>query len=76
MNSPLLNNLLSLTAFDIVKTFLIIGLIMYSFFAAVIVKQTQVMEESLEDEFNGLITLFAWVHLVGAISLIVVAILL
>lgn len=64
----------SLTAFTIVKWFLVVGLVMYTAFAIIIVKQVRVMSEAIEDGFNGLISLFSWVHLAVAILLIVLAV--
>ena len=64
----------SLTAFTIVKWFLVVGLVMYTTFAAVIIKQVKVMSEAIEDEFNGLIIMFAWIHLGVAILLTVLAV--
>lgn len=70
-----MNNFLTdLTVFSIVKAFLVVGLIMYTAFAFVITRQVKVMSDSLEDEFNGLIILFAWVHLLIAIFLVLVAV--
>lgn len=63
-----------LTAFTIVKWFLVVGLVMYTAFAIIIVKQVSVMSEAIEDGFNGLISVFAWVHLAVAIFLTVLAV--
>lgn len=69
-----LNWLTSLTAVDIVKWFLVVGLAMYTAFAFVITRQVAVMSESIEDELNSLIILFAWIHLGVAILLTVLAV--
>lgn len=69
-----LNWLYNLTAFVLVKWFLVVGLMMYTAFAVVIIRQVKVMSEAIEDEFNGLITMFAWVHLAVAIFLTVLAV--
>ena len=69
-----LNWLTGLTAVDIVKWFLVAGLVMYTAFAFVITRQVAVMSESIEDELNTLITLFAWIHLSVAILLTVLAV--
>lgn len=63
-----------LTAFTIVKWFLVAGLAMYTVFAVVIVKQVKVMSEAIEDEFNGLMIMFAWMHLAVVILLTVLAV--
>ncbi len=65
--------LLNVTVFDVVKWFLVVGLVMYTAFAVVIIRQVKEMSESIEDEFNGLISLFAWGHLGIAILLIIIA---
>ena len=62
--------------FDIVKWFLVVGLVMYTAFAFVITRQVKIMSESIEDEFNALVILFAWVHLVVAILLTGIAVVL
>ncbi len=66
--------LLNITVFDLVKWFLVVGLVMYTAFAIVIIRQVKEMSESIEDEFNGLISLFAWGHLGVALLLIVIAV--
>lgn len=63
-----------LTAFAVVKGFLVVGLVMYTAFAVVITRQVKIMSESIEDEFNGLIMMFAWIHLAVAILLSVLAV--
>lgn len=70
----MINFILSLTALDIVKWFLVVGLLMYTAFAAIIVRQVGVMSESIEDRFNGAIILFAWLHLGLAIFLVITSI--
>lgn len=57
-----------------VKWLFVMGLMMYIAFAVVIVRQVGVMTEALEDSINGLFSLFAWVHLLLAICLVVLAI--
>jgi len=66
--------ILSLTAGDIVKTFLVVGLVMYTAFAAIIVRQVGVMSESIEDQFNGVVILFAWLHLGLAVFLVITSV--
>ncbi len=71
-----MNNLswiLNLKAFDIVKWFFVVGLIMYTAFAAVIIKQVKVMSEAIEDGMNSLVVLFAWAHFLMVILLIIIA---
>ncbi|KKU57326.1 MAG: hypothetical protein UX80_C0019G0018 [Candidatus Amesbacteria bacterium GW2011_GWA2_47_11b] len=52
----------------------VVGLLMYTVFAVVIVRQVGVMTEAVEDDVNGIISLFAWVHLLLAIALVILAI--
>lgn len=74
MDFNFINNLFDLTAFEVVKWFLVVGLLMYVAFAVVVVRQVKVMSEAIEDEFNGLIGLLAWGHLAVAIFLTLVAV--
>ncbi len=69
-----LNWILNLTAFDIVKWFFVVGLVMYTAFAAVIIKQVKVMSEAIEDGINSLVVLFAWAHFLVVILLIIIAV--
>ena len=75
MNQINLIDLISnFTLLEVVKWFLVVGLVLYSAFAAVIVRQVGVMSTAVEDEFNGVIKTFSWAHLLMAILLTVVAI--
>ncbi len=74
MNQINLIDLISnFTLLEVVKWFLVVGLVLYSAFAAVIVRQVGVMSTAVEDEFNGVIKMFSWAHLLMAIMLTVVA---
>ncbi len=64
--------ILGLTFFGIIKWFLLAGLVMYLAFAGIIVRQVGVMSETIQDPLNPLIKLFAWVHLIMTIGLIVI----
>lgn len=64
----------NLTLFGIIKGFFIVGLVMYVLFSLVIVRQIKNMTEAIEDEFNGIISVFAWMHLLLAIGVLVLAI--
>lgn len=66
--------LLGLTVFDVVKWFLVVGLVMYTAFAFVITRQVQVMSEAIEDEFNRLVVALAWLHLGVAVFLTALAV--
>jgi len=69
-------NIYNITAFDIVKWFFVVGLIMYSAFAAVVIRQVMTMNESVKDPLNSIILLVSIAHLILSLLLIVVAIVL
>ncbi|KKS32753.1 MAG: hypothetical protein UU93_C0005G0061 [Candidatus Amesbacteria bacterium GW2011_GWA2_42_12] len=69
-------NIYNITAFDIVKWFSVVGLIMYSAFAAVVIRQVMTMNESVKDPLNSIILLVSIAHLILSLLLIVVAIVL
>jgi len=62
--------LTSVTVEVIIKWGLVAGLVMYSLFALVIVKQVGIMAETFEDQANGVVKLFAWAHLIMAIVIL------
>lgn len=64
----------NITLFGIVKWMFVAGLVMYVAFSVIIVRQVGVMTGAVEDDVNGIIALFAWVHLLLAIALVVLAI--
>lgn len=68
--------LFQITVFEVVKWFFVVGLVMYTAFAAVMVRQVMTMNESVKDPFNFLILLISYVHLILSILLIVVAVVL
>lgn len=68
-----LNWIFNVTLLDIVKWLLIGGLVLYTAFAAIIIRQVMVMSEAIEDPFNLLVQMFAWVHLLLAIFLVAAA---
>ena len=76
MNSSefIVNSLEKITLFGVVKWMFVAGLLMYTAFSVIIVKQVGVMTEAIEDDVNGIISLFAWAHLLLAIALVVLAI--
>ena len=76
MNSSefIVNSLEKITLFGVVKWFLVVGLLMYVAFAVVIVRQVKIMTEAVEDDVNGVISLFAWVHLLLAVALVILSI--
>ncbi|MEK7154513.1 MAG: DUF5657 family protein [Patescibacteria group bacterium] len=64
----------NLTLFGVIKGFFVVGLVMYLAFSLVIVRQIKSMTEAVEDEFNGIISILAWMHLLLAIGVLVLAI--
>lgn len=74
MTNNLIFKLSQITLFGVVKWMTVAGLVMYTAFAVVIVRQVGVMTEAVEDDVNGIISLFAWVHLLLAAALIVLAV--
>jgi hypothetical protein len=56
------------------KGFAIVGLLMYTFFALVVVRQVGVMTETFESEVNGTVKMFAWAHLLLSGFLLLVAV--
>lgn len=58
----------------LLKGFLVVGLLMYTFFALVVLKQVGIMTETFESEINVTVKLFAWMHLLLALFLLFVTI--
>jgi hypothetical protein len=54
----------------VIKWMAVGGLVMYTGFALVLVRQAGVMAESIEDPFNGVIKLGAWLHFGLALLLV------
>jgi hypothetical protein len=69
-----INVLKGLTLFGVVKWFAVGGLAMYAFFALIVVKQASIMTSSIEAEGNLAVKSFAYLHLLGAIMLVVAAV--
>jgi hypothetical protein len=72
---PTLGSLTFLTASFFVKWFLVIGLLMYSFFATVVVKQVGIMSETVDSDLNPVVKIFARLHLLLSVLLLAVALL-
>ena len=60
----------------LIKWFFIIGLVMYAFFALVVTRQVKIMTTTIESDVNFAVKMFAWVHFLLTILLIVAAIML
>lgn len=59
----------------VLKWFMVIGLVMYSFFALIVIKQVGIMAETFESEVNGTVKTAAWLHFFLAVFLAVIAVL-
>lgn len=59
----------------VIKIFFILGVIMYGFFALVVIKQVSIMTESVEESINGTVKLLSWVHFLLTVLVLIVAIL-
>jgi len=59
----------------VIKWMVVLGLLIYTVFAAVVIKQVSIMSETIEDPANGIVKLFSWGHLALAIFVTVMVIL-
>lgn len=59
----------------VAKWMLVVGLGMYCLFALVIIKQVSIMSETYEASANSVVKLFAWVHFLMSLLLIIAVIL-
>ena len=55
------------------KTFTIVGLTVYTLFAAVIVRQEQLMANVLEESFEPVLRTLVIIHLLASLALLVLA---
>ena len=62
-------------AFLILKVLVLLGLIIYGVFAAVLVRQEQLMAHVLEESFEPMIRLLVIGHLVVAVGIFILALL-
>lgn len=81
MNLPIeklnsINNLILTGPGVVAKWFFVIGLLMYTFFALVVTQQVKLMTRTIESDVNIVVKLFAWVHLILSILLVIAAIVL
>jgi hypothetical protein len=58
----------------IIKVFIIIGMVLYAGFAAIMLRQIQLMSNVLEEAFESILKLLAFVHLVAVIAVIFLAV--
>ncbi len=57
----------------LLKTFLLVGLLIYLIFASVVIRQVNQMTDTLEVGFEAPIRFLAWMHLFMALGTFVVA---
>jgi hypothetical protein len=68
-------SMLGIIATEVVlKWLMVAGLVLYVFFAIAVMKQVQIMAESVESELNKIIKVFAVAHCLMALLLVIVAI--
>lgn len=77
MNPTSFNNLFefffSISVWDIAKVLVCFALLLYVFFAVVVVRQVNLMLETLGGQLELLLRIIAAVHLAGAIFVLVLA---
>ncbi len=59
----------------LVKIFFVLGVVMYGFFALVVIKQVSIMTDSIEEDINGTVKLLSRVHFLLTVLVLIVAIL-
>ncbi len=59
-----------------IKIFSIVGLLVYTVFASVLVRQEQLMAHVLEEQFQPIIRLLVLVHLIATVVLLLLTIIL
>jgi hypothetical protein len=57
----------------IIKIFFLVGLLLYSIFAAVLVRQEQLMANVLEETFEPILRVLVFGHLAVAIAIFILA---
>jgi hypothetical protein len=62
--------------FIVLKWLVVFGLLMYTLFAVVIIRQEQLMAQVLEESFEPILRIATIVHLIASIALFFAAILL
>ncbi|MCL4384137.1 hypothetical protein M1116_01670 [Patescibacteria group bacterium] len=69
----MLSNATTLILF-ITKIFAIVGAVLYFIFGLIVVKQVGMMTRSVNDKFNGILTVFSYLHLAFCLFLILMTI--
>jgi len=59
----ILKAILALSIWQVVKVGALLGIFLYLIFALIVIRQVNLMLNSLEVELEGLIKLVAWIHL-------------
>lgn len=67
----ILSILLGLNIWQVVKGFLLLGILLYLVFAVVIIRQINLMFDALEVELEWVIKFVAWLHLFLVIGMFV-----
>lgn len=62
------------TLWTVVKILSVIGMLIYILFAAVIIKQTDIMSQTLDDPANKAVRICAWFHFLFAVAITVLII--
>jgi hypothetical protein len=57
----------------VVKVFFIVGMILYTGFAFIIIRQEQLMSDVLEEGFEKILKLLGIIHLIAALGVIFLA---
>jgi hypothetical protein len=73
--AAILNSLLTSGPALATKIFVVAGLVMYTIFTLVVLKQVGIMTETFDSEINGTVKMFARVHLLMSIGITVLAVL-
>jgi hypothetical protein len=55
------------------KVIIILGLLVYAIFAAIIVRQEQLMANVLEEKYEPILRLITFIHLIASIAIIFLA---
>lgn len=71
-----MNTDLTTLAAVILKIFTLLGLGLYGVFAIIIIRQEQLMSHVLEEAFEPVLRVLAFVHFIGAIVLFLLAVVL
>lgn len=67
--------IIGISFWSILKIFIIIVLALYIIFAVVVVRQVQLMTDTLEVGFEGQLRILSFIHLLFAVAVLVFAVL-